>query len=191
MLIQTAIKLIDALPDSWVRVAYMRNMSDCLELGLAIHKGRRGRLAESWTVSAQGVYEAKIDDFDGGGLAVYPSTHPAARQYIAPRLELRWKRMRDDAGILGALHREHLKAVDDWIPFDRYSFVAGKSVCRGPDFLLQAYARVLEKAGESVRITVRAKVRPKVARPRVLHFGSSYLIANAFLAERTETGSFQ
>ena len=136
---------------------------------------------------------------------MYPSTHPAARQYVARRAELRWPRTCDETRALAALFRAHLKAADDWIPFDRYlcwnfwngtSFcrdiapVSGSNfVCRGPDFLLRAYAKALETIGESVELTSRGSLKPKSILPKVLHFGESYVVANAFVAQRLDEAS--
>jgi hypothetical protein len=96
-----------------------------------------------------------------------------------------------------------VEAVDDWIPFDRYlpikipwngtsilpyfAPVSGsKFVCRGPDFLVRAYAKALEAIGERIQLTLRGGPKPKSIRPKVLHFGSSFVVANAFTAQRPE-----
>jgi hypothetical protein len=50
------------------------------ELSFGIHKGQRGKRIERWVVTCSKVHEAKITEMDGGGLAVYSGSHPAARQ---------------------------------------------------------------------------------------------------------------
>jgi hypothetical protein len=203
MLIQSAVKLIGSIPDGWVRMEQFRRISGGFEVSFSIHKGQRGKKIEGWSVRCRGVHEAKISEMDGGGLGLYASNHPAAWQYVARRAELRWGRTCDEAKVLLALFRAHVEAVDDWIPFDRYlqvgtnwnsaSFlpnfapVSGKRfVCRGPDFLLRAYARALEAVGEEATLTMRSSAKPRSIRPRVLHFGDSYIVADVFTAERQE-----
>lgn len=186
MLMQRAIKSIQSMPESWVRVNQVSRMPGGLELSLSIHGGRRGNAVDHWVVVCRGVREVQITDLDGGGLAIYPTSHPAAQQYVARRAELRWPRSSDQAKVIDTLHRAHAKAVDDWIPFDRYlplnvnwivpSFapVSGNNfVCRGPEFLLRAYAKALRKAGESARVNVRGSSKVNRIRACVLHFGAS------------------
>jgi hypothetical protein len=59
-------------------------------------------------------------------------------------------------------------------------------VCRGPDFLLRAYAKALEAIGIEAKVTLKDAVRARSIRPRVLHFGSSYIVADVLNAERRE-----
>lgn len=201
MLINNAVKFVHSIPDSWVRVERVRRVSGGLEVCFSVHKGQRGKRVDGWSVTCRRVHEAKITSIDGGGLRVYSATHPAARQYVARRAELRWPRTCDEAKVLLALYRAHTRATDDWIPFDRYlsietpwtgtSFqphfapVSGNNfVCRGPDFLVRAYAKALEAIGEPVQLTLRRASKLKPARPKVLHFGESYVVADAFRAER-------
>lgn len=201
MLIQSAVKLIHSIPDSWVRVEQVRTMSSGLEVFFSIHKGQRGKRVDRWGVTCHRVHEAAITAMDGGGLSVYPTTHPAARQYIARRAELRWPRTCDEAKVLLALYRAHARAAGDWIPFDRYlsiepwwtgtSFqphfapVTGNNfVCRGPDFLVRTYAKALGEIGERVQLTLRRVPKLNSTRLKVLHFGGSFVVADLFTAER-------
>ncbi len=201
MLIQNVVKIVESVPDSWVRVVQVRRMSGSLEVSFNVHKGKRGKRVDQWRVTCRGVHEAQITDRDLGGLRFYPSTHPAARQFIARWAELRWPRPCDEARVFLALHRAHIRAVDDWIPFDSYLQIetpwAGSSfqpyfapisgsnfVCRGPEFLVRAYAKALEAIGERARITLRRAPKLKPTKPKVLHFGESYVVANTFTAER-------
>lgn len=201
MLIQSAVKLVHSIPNSWVRVDDVRRMFGGLEVCFSVHKGQRGKRVDGWSVACLQVHEATITAFDGGGLRVYPSTHPAARQYVARRAELRWPRTCDEAKVLLALYRAHTRAAGDWIPFDRYLSIetpwAGTSfqphfapisgnnfVCRGPDFLVRTYANALEALGERVHVTLRRVPKLKPTQPKVLHFGESYVVADSFRAER-------
>ena len=120
MLLQNALKMIYAVPDSWVRVSQVRKLADGLELIFTIHKGKRGKRIDEWSVTCQGVHETEITDFDGGGLRLYPTSHPAARQYAVRWAVLRWPMTCDKAQVVFALHRAHASAVEGWIPFDRY-----------------------------------------------------------------------
>ncbi len=55
--------------------------------------------------------------------------------------------------------------------------------CRRPDFLIRAYAKALRTKGVTVRV-IRLNIGgKKKGRPKVLHVGSSYIIAEHFLAE--------
>lgn len=199
MEIQRAIKSINSYTRRWVRVERVRNADSELELCFTIHRGKNGTKVHSWIVACSGVHEASITDFNGGGLALYPSNHPAARQYIAPQANLRWPRACDGAKVLSALWQAHLNAVGDWIPLDRYLFVDplpsenrtppcfrlapdNSFACVGPDFLLRTYAKAIKSTGTQMRLTVRAK--RKSDRPSVLHFGSSYVVAKGFTANR-------
>jgi hypothetical protein len=201
MLIQNAVKLINSIPGGWVRMAQFRRISGGFEVSFSIHQGKRGKKIEQWAIRCRGVHEAKISEMDGGGLGLYPSDHPAARQYVTRRAELRWPRTCDETKVLAALFRAHVETVDDWIPLDGYlqintpwngtSFlpdfapVSGKNfVCRGPDFLLLAYASALKAIGERVELRVRSSAKPRLIRPRVLHFGASQIVADVFTAER-------
>jgi len=200
MLIQSAVKLVDTIPDSWLRVEHVRRISGGLEVCFSVHKGQRGKRVGRLSVACHRVHEAKITDMDGGGLSVYAGTHPAARQYVARRAELRWPRSSNEAQVYLALRRAHLRAVDDWIPFDRYlpietywnatspqplfTPVSGNSfVCRGPDFLVRTYANALEEIGERVQLTLRRVPKLRPTKPKVLHFGESFVVADSFTAE--------
>ncbi|MGC9948834.1 MAG: hypothetical protein ABSF64_20900 [Bryobacteraceae bacterium] len=201
MLIQRAIKSIYTIPGCWVRAPRIRTIPGGLEICFAIHKGKRGKKVDDWIVACRGVHETKITDLDGGGLGVYGTSHPAAYQYVARQAELRRPRGSDELKVLATLFSAHRATVNDWIPFERYVFTDGPwdgrrfplifapgvgdwFVCRGPDFLLRAYAKALESIGEPVRMTLRGRPKSKSLRPGVLHFGSSYVFANEFAARR-------
>jgi hypothetical protein len=187
MTIEKAIKSIDSVSDAWVRVEQTRKMPNGVELCFGIYRGKRGAKIDSWSVSCLGVREAGITAFDGGGLRVYPGTHPAALRYTARKAELRWSGIRDRAAVLGALYRAHIDAVDDWIPFDEVVSIKtiseSRFSCRGPDFLMRVYAKTFRAKGDRVRLILRRGSKAKSVRLKVLHFGDSYIVAAAFTAQ--------
>jgi hypothetical protein len=186
MRIENAIKRIHSSPDSWVRVEEFRRIPKGLELCVGVYEGRLTRKAEAWRIRCRGVREFQIVDVDGGGLALCPGTHPAARQFLTRQCTLRW-RGADHAASIGTLCRAHVDAVDDWIPIDRYVDIKAisekKFVCRGPEFLMRAYAKALRLIGAQPQLTLREKFRAKRKPLRVLHFGASYVVAAALSAE--------
>lgn len=187
MLIEDLIKRIDSLPDSWVRMEQIRRIPSGLEICIAIHTGRRGRRLETWRIRSLGIREFQICDMDGGGLALYSSTHPAARQYMARQVTLRWSGCDDSTAVFCALFQAHRDAVDDWIPVGRYldirAISEAKLLCRGPDFLMRAYAKALRLVGAQTHVTVRKNRKMKRIRSRVLHFGDSFIVAATFTVE--------
>jgi len=188
MTIQNAIKLIHSESDSWVRLEQTRKVPRGLELRFGIHRGKRGARIDSWSVRCLGVREATITALDGGGLRLYPGTHPAALRYTARRAELRWRGIRDKDAIIGALYEAHITVMDDWLPFDEVvsaeAILKKTASCRGPDFLMRAYAKAFRAKGERVQLVLRGSSRAKSIGLKVLHFGDSYVIAAAFTAQR-------
>jgi hypothetical protein len=187
--IQNVIKSIHALPDSWVRLERVRRMPHQLELSFGVHKeGRPKKKFGAWTVLCDGVQEASISDFDGGGLAVYSTTHPAARQYRVRSAELKWSDAEEEAIVLGVLYQAHTDAVDDWIPFDRCvrsdQLSESKWSCSGPEFLLRAYAKALRANLIQPRLILRRQLKKRSRPLKVLHFGASFVVAESFIAER-------
>jgi len=188
VLVKDLIKQVNSMPDSWVRVEEIRKIPTGLELCIAVHKTRRGRKVETWRIRCLRVREFKIEDVDGGGFDIYATTHPAARQFVAPQASLRWTGS-DDKVIetVGAIYHAHVDTVDDWISFDRYleaRLISGKKFVRGPAFLLRSYAKALRAIGMKTQLTSRKnKGRVKMARPKVLHFGSSSVVADQFAVE--------
>ena len=115
-------------------MAQFRRISGGFEVSFSIHQGKRGKKIEQWAIRCRGVHEAKISEMDGGGLGLYPSDHPAARQYVTRRAELRWPRTCDETKVLAALFRAHVETVDDWIPlgpvYDLWAY-RGEGICAG------------------------------------------------------------
>ena len=189
MHIKTAIELIHARPRSWVRVQEVRKSRGHLDLCLSIHKENSGRKKiDEWSVTCRGIREMNLSDFDGGGLALYSATHPAARQYLARHGTLRWRGKIDKFAVLGALYQAHTAAVNDWIPFDRYVSLRSISdeggASKGPDFLMRAYAKTLRAQGADTQFTLLRK--RKATSLEVLHFGASSVVAASFTAEHRD-----
>ena len=188
MRIETAIQKVHALPapSGWVRLEEVRKAPGRLELFFGIPEKNRGeRKTDSLDIVCLDVRETNITDFDGGGLSLYPTTHPAARQYTAQRAELRWIARNDRATGMGTLYKAHCGVVDDWIPFDRYvslkTISNKKCVCRGPGFLMRTYAKALRATGEKPHLTLRGGGNFKRSNLRVLHFGDSFVVAAKFV----------
>jgi hypothetical protein len=189
MRIERAVASIHRNPDSWVRLEAAHRIPRGLVITFGIYKGRRGARLEAWRFTCSGVLEAKITAMDGGGLRLYSSSHPAARQFVAPQAELRWSGPVEDPALIGALYKAHIASVDDWIAFETYSQIVrtgnDESACRGPDFLMRAYAKALRAFGKETQVILRRTTR-KLARSRVLHFGDSYVVSNSFVADKCD-----
>lgn len=186
MKLQTMIAAIERLPGSWVRHEQVRRTGANLVLSFGVYKGRRGRRIEAWQIHCKRVLEAKITAMDGGGLALYSSTHPAAREFTAPQVEVVWTGPIDEPVLIGTFYKAHTDAVDDWVPFESYSRIKVRSKdkfsCRGPDFIMRAYASALRSIGKQPELIPLRRSRDDV-RPRVLHFGDSYVVAGGFVAQ--------
>lgn len=187
MRIERAIELMYG--SGWVRLEEARRASSGLALFFGVYKGRRGRRMDDWSIECSQVQEARITAWDGGGIGVYPSDHPVARQYTAREAEVRWIGTKDEVSIVGALYRAHREAVDDRIDFGTYADIRPKTkntcACRGPEFLMRAYAKAIRSMGKRPHIILR--LRPeKAKRLKVLQFGESYVVASAFVGKRRE-----
>jgi hypothetical protein len=187
MRIEEAVTLIQYTPDSWARLEQFQRIPKGLDLYFGIHKGQRGKRVDAWKITCLEVHEAIIDSWDLGGMALYPSDHPAAREIIARRAEVRWSGSADETKIVGALYKAHTAAFYDWGRFDLYSVIhsisKNKFALRGPDFVMRVYAKALRSIVGKPQLILRRGKR-KAIRPKVLHFGVSYVVANTFIAER-------
>jgi hypothetical protein len=190
MRIEEAVAVIDYTPDSWARLEELRRIPKGLDLYFGIYKGQRGKRVDAWKITCLGVQDALITDWDLGGMALYPSDHPAAREVIARRAEVRWSGSIDETKLVGALYKAHTEAFYDWGRFDLYSVIhkisKSKFALRGPDFVMRVYTKALRSMGEKPQLILR-RGKKKAIRPKVLHFGVSYVVANAFIAERCPT----
>jgi hypothetical protein len=187
MIIQKAIKLIHSESDSWVRVEQTRTIPRGLDLRFGIYRGEHGAQIDSWSIKCFGVRDATITALDGGGLRLYPGTHPAVRRFTARRAVLRWRDIRDKDAVIGALYGAHVTVMDDWLPFDEVvsiEMISRRTAsCRGPDFLMRAYAKAFRAKGERVQLVLGGS-KAKSMGLKLLHFGDSYVIAAAFTAQR-------
>ena len=183
---------MQAVRDSWVELSCVRPLGRAIELEFGVKAGRGGRLAGKWRVNCSTVREWRVSDASGGGIRLYPPTHPAARQYARVWTQLSFAPGGRLLELLGAVVEAHVDAVDDWIPSDRYvSFARPRKrtvVWRGPDFLMRAYAQAIRRLGVAVHLVrpPRAGFGPSPC--KVLHFGNSFVVAAEFTATREETG---
>jgi len=96
--------------------------------------------------------------------------------------KLLWSPSEDRSDVLATVYHAHRVAVDDWIPFERY---VSKPTSRnefnieGPESMIRAHAKALRRDGKQPRIVLRAATR-KPSGPRVLYFGESFVVADAF-----------
>ncbi len=182
-----AIRAIHAKPDGWVRVEQVRRgPGRSLQMILGVAEGRRGALREAWLVTCRGVRELCLTDLDGGGLQLWPASHPAARQYSDPTASLICKPS-DLRAAVGALYEAHASAVDDWVPFEQYlgfEVPAPSKLerlrARGPRFLMNKYARALRALGIACALAPSGRRDSRRPACRVLHFGDSYVVAEEF-----------
>ena len=55
-----------------------------------------------------------MDDLDGGGIRLYGSDHPLARQYSSAKARLQLERVEDAGAAIAALVTAHTRVFDDW-----------------------------------------------------------------------------
>jgi len=179
------IRAIQSRPNAWLHVETIQKVRTGVVLSLALREGKGGRWIGGWDVSCRGVREISVSDLDGGGIRLYRSSHPAARQYATRTASLLCRTDGKGSAILGALAAAHVATADDWIPVDRYlpMEAARKAnfVVRAPDFLVRAYARALGKLGVIARVRTVGRQRRSPA-PSVLHLGNSFVVADRFEA---------
>jgi hypothetical protein len=182
--LESAIASMHSKPKAWVVVDGARRVAGGLEIEFSVLAGRNGRPTSKFALACKGVLEASFSDLGLGGLRLYSPDHPAARQYAARKATLRWSPGEQPIDVLGALVRAHTTAVDDWIPVERYlsdQFSERRQpMCQGPEFLLKVYAQTLRALGLRCRVTVRPRPVAARKRPRVLHFGASFVVAREF-----------
>jgi hypothetical protein len=183
-------------PDSWVYLSDATWSSNHrFVLRFTVRSQRRGPVVGRWSIRATGVREFSIRDADGGGLQLSGGLHPVLRQYTDSVAALRLESsVVDVAAVVGDLWAAHVALVDDWIHPERYLgqprelqarlAKRRRTVCRGPAFLVRHYARTLARRGQAVSVASSTQRRPARSRPRLLHFGSSFVVANSFTSER-------
>jgi len=174
----------NSTPDGWLEVDRVVQAAGGLDVALVLRKGKKGRTLATWDVCCRGVREFEFSDLTGGGIRLYSSDHPAAKQYTATATRLSCRTSQAGAQAWLALVAAHREAVDDWVPLDRYLPATpptnGTIAVRAPLFLARAYARALRSMGLNVRL-VHSKHPPKRGTsPKVLHLGNSFVVADAF-----------
>ena len=184
-----ALKQIDKIPNAWVRLGLV--VPDGRNLGLLFNilEGKRGPIVKHCRVRCIRVRQWHVDDLDGGGIRLYGSDHPLARQYSSAKARLRLERVEDAGAAIAVLVTAHARIFDDWVPIDRYlgsladlpvRVADGLSVT-GPEFALKAYARALRSVA-AASLSRRPK-RVGTPRFRVLHFSQSFVVAERFEAD--------
>lgn len=187
------------IPNSWINaVAVSWPATNRLVIHLSLRRGRRGAVLQQWNVEARGLHDFHIVDVNGGGLSLTGGSHPAVRQYVDKHEALHFKgRCVNTDAIIGELWIAHTKAVDDWIRVDRY-LPSGRQMaklfsrnhgrlCSGPRFLVKRYEEVLRRNNVS---TTRKPIKTSTShRPRLLHFGASFVIAEQFQATLSESAA--
>jgi len=139
-----------------------------------------------------------LTDFDGGGLNLWKRDHPVIQQFSSPKASLIIALgARGFAECLAVLLETHRDAVDDWIEFDRFVDINrwSKTMSRrlrivAPRFLITAYHGHLTRAGFSARLLKRGKPlywsgrgwSKRQCKVSMLHFGSSFIVADSFSA---------
>ena len=154
--------------------------------------------ASNWQLRFTGVLEYLFtEDVHECGLNIWDRDHPAIDQYVQPREFLHFASApRDPHRVVGELWAAHVKLADDWIPFDRYfngevalhELLASGSglLATGPEFLISAYASILENEG--CRPTRKAISPARLVRSATLaHFGESYVVAEKVIVRKLAT----
>jgi len=181
------LKHIDKTANAWVRLGLAVPDGRSLGLLFNVFVGKRGRIVQRYRVRCIRVREWHLDGFDGGGIRLYGSDHPLARQYSTSKARLRVAPIEGGPPAIAALTAAHTRVFDDWVPCDRYlgslASLAGRVAkglsVEGPEFLLKTYARALRSMAPSVSVRRRAKPG-RTARLKVLHFSQSFVVAERF-----------
>ena len=156
---------------------------------LNVYAGRRGRIVQRFRVRCIRVREWHLEDLDGGGIRLYGSDHPVARQYSSLKARLRLSRVDDAGAAIAALLAVHNRIFDDWVACERYLGNLGDLAGRlasgltitGPEFVLKAYARALRSQASAI-VKIQSK-QSRSARCRILHFSQSFVVAERFEAD--------
>jgi hypothetical protein len=169
----------------WVDVASVAQASGGLDITVVLRSRKKGPVFATWNVRCRGVREFEFSDLTGGGIRLYSSDHPAAKQYVAggARLSCRTGGAGTQAWL--ALAAAHVAAVDDWVPLERYlpstPPATGTLVVRAPAFLVRVYAQALRRIGLRVRVlSTKRRAKQRGRSPKVLHLGNSFVVADAF-----------
>jgi len=178
------ISKIRAARDAWVTIASVAQAAGGVLVTLLLRRGKGGPILATWSIRCRRVHELEISDLNGGGICLYSSGHPAARQYASPVQRLSCRTHGDGSRAWLAVVSAHVAAVDDWIPADRYLPATppsdGTLLIRAPEFLARVYARALRRLGIGVRSSIPRHVTRRRRSPKVLHLGDSFIVAETF-----------
>jgi hypothetical protein len=189
--------LTAAHSNEWLSVSQISVNGRNLTLRFEAAPKKGSRLKRAWDVSCRQVRDFCLIDFDGGGLNLWKRNHPVIQQFSSPKASLAINLGARGAEVLAVLLEAHRSAVDDWIEFDRFADFdrSSKTSARrlrivAPQFLATAYHRRLTLAGFSAQLTKSKKQfywsgrgwSKRRCRISMLHFGSSFIVADSFSA---------
>jgi hypothetical protein len=188
--------------DAAVRIDGVKWKDDDVELALTVTDYHGGVAMSEWVVRCRRVRECTLTG-KFGDLVVHEFGHAAIRQYRDPKRALFFTgKASDTDALIGRLWAAHRDLVGSWIDFERYlntelplrnllSAGFGK-LADGPDFLVQAYAKVLNEA--SIEVSLGELWPTKVwaggawvetaAELSMLAVDTSFVVAEAFDDER-------
>jgi hypothetical protein len=191
--------------DTVVRIDGVTWKDDDVDVALTVTDYHGGVTLSEWVVKCRRVRECILKG-RFGDLTMHEFGHAAIRQYRDPKRALFFNGKAGDIdALIGRLWAAHQSLVGSWIDFARYlnnelalhkllSAGFGK-LADGPDFLVQAYARVLTE--ESVAVSLGDLWPTKVwtggawvetaAELSMLAVDTSFVVAEGFEDERRGT----
>jgi hypothetical protein len=174
-----------------MRIVHAHWSGDRLVLRAQVDHGDETR--SSWQLRFTGVLESSLTVLVQCGLNIWQD-HAAIDQYTRRRQFLHFSAAPTNPdAVVGQLWAAHSDLAGDWIPFERYlngelplaKLLASGSglLATGPDFLISAYAAVLERNGcrPSTRVLPKGRQLTTVS---MAHFGESFVIAESIAARR-------
>jgi hypothetical protein len=184
---------------AWVRLAAALPGRGATTLRFELLRHVGAKPASQWVVSCQRVREMTLTVDDFGGLNFWRDDHPALAQFTSRKSSLTIHLGgRSVAECAGVLLRAHWNAVDDWIEFDRFAVrdgeltaASGRVSVGGPRFLMEAYHRELRESGFAAQLKPYKRAlywsglgwSERKRDVSMLHFGNSFVVAEAFSAE--------
>ena len=147
----------------------------------------------AWQLRFTDVLEHSITEVANCGLNIWHD-HVVIDQFTRPRLFLHFGAAPADAdALIGQLWSAHTALADDWIPFDRYLnqqvplnglLKSGSGLlATGPDFLISAYADVLDR-NHCLPSRGSLSEGRHLQSATMAHFGESYVVAQSLLVRR-------
>ena len=174
-----------------MRIVHAHWSGGQLTLRVQLDHGDGNRSA--WQMRFADVFEHSLTEVANCGLNIWHD-HVVIDQFIRPRLFLHFGAAAANADeLVGQLWSAHTALVDDWIPFDRYLnqevpihglLRSGSGVlATGPDFLISAYAEVLDR-NHCLPSQVVLNEGRHLQSATMTHFGESYVVAQNLLVRR-------